>query len=133
MLAGVKARKGVDLQRFGAALLASILVLLATFSSHADTNAKPQRIVSLSLCTDQILLQLVEKERIAAITFLGIDPIYSYEWQAAQGITTHSGLAESIIPLQPDLIIGSTYSTGNTSIDAKSAAPNLTNQHLYAL
>ena len=57
---------------------------------------------------------MVEKERIAAITFLGIDPIYSYEWQAVQGITTYSGLAESIIPLQPDLIIGSTYSTGNT-------------------
>ena len=99
--------------KFGAAFLASILLLPATLSSHADSHAKPQRIVSLSLCTDQILLQLVEKERIAAITFLGIDPVYSYEWQAAQGITTHSGLAESIVPLNPDLIIGSTYSTGN--------------------
>ncbi|ARN74786.1 ABC transporter substrate-binding protein [Oceanicoccus sagamiensis] len=98
--------------KFGAALLAS-LFLLAAIGSHAESITKPQRIVSLSLCTDQILLKLVEKERIAAIAFLSQDPIYSYEWKAAQGINTHTGLAESIVPLQPDLIIGSKYTTGN--------------------
>ena len=99
--------------KFGAAYIASALLLLTALGCQAETNAKPQRIVSLSLCTDQILLKLVEKERIAAITFLSVDPIYSFEWQTAQGLTTHTGLAESIIPLKPDLIIGSKYSTGN--------------------
>jgi iron complex transport system substrate-binding protein len=74
---------------------------------------KPQRIVSLSLCTDQVLLQLVEPERIAAIAYLSQDPIYSYYWQLAKNINTHAGLAENIIPLKPDLIIGSAYTTGN--------------------
>ncbi|MEE8057869.1 MAG: ABC transporter substrate-binding protein [Pseudomonadales bacterium] len=85
----------------------------ATFSTMTSAAEKPQRIVSLSLCTDQILLMLVEKERFASISYLSADPIYSYMWQAAAGIPTHTGLAEEIIPLQPDLIIGSKYTTGN--------------------
>ncbi len=83
-----------------------------TKTEHIKEN-KPQRIVSLSLCTDQVLLKLVEKERIAAIAYLSTDPVYSYEWQLAQGVHTHNGLAESIVPLKPDLIIGSKYTTGN--------------------
>ncbi len=75
---------------------------------------KPQRIVSLSLCTDQVLLMLVEPERIAAVSNLAADPVYSYMWQQATDIPAHAGLAEEIIPLQPDLIIGSIYSTGST-------------------
>ena len=99
--------------RFSAALWVMAALWLATLNSHADTS-KPQRIVSLSLCTDQILLKLVEKDRIAAIAFLSQDPVYSYEWKTAQGLPTHTGLAESIVPLKPDLIIGSKYTTGNT-------------------
>ena len=36
-------------------------------------KAKPQRIVSLTLGTDEILLDLVEPERIAALTYLADD------------------------------------------------------------
>ena len=100
-----------------------IALLTAVIASTANTavpvsataaGAKPQRIVSLSLCTDQVLLKLVEKQRIAAIAYLSTDPVYSYEWRAAKGINTHNGLAENIVPLKPDLIIGSKYTTGNT-------------------
>lgn len=90
------------------------LVLCLLLSSFCWSADKPQRIASLSLCTDQLLLMLVDKQRIVAITDLAPDPLYSYHWQAAQGINIHSGLAEEIVPLQPDLIISSTYSTGNT-------------------
>jgi iron complex transport system substrate-binding protein len=75
-------------------------------------SEKPQRIVSLSLCTDQVLLMLVEPERVQAVSFLAHDPIYSVMVEQAQGIPSHGGLAEEIVPLQPDLIIGSRYSTG---------------------
>lgn len=77
-------------------------------------SEKPQRIVSLSLCTDQVLLMLVEKARIAALTDLALDPNYSYMWQAAEGIPFHHGLAEEVVPLAPDLIIGSAFATGNS-------------------
>jgi iron complex transport system substrate-binding protein len=57
---------------------------------------------------------LVDKERIASITYLSQDPAYSYMWKATQGLTIHHGSAEEIIPLNPDLIIGSEFSTDNT-------------------
>ena len=37
-------------------------------AGKAASVTKPQRIVSLNLCTDQLLLQLVEPQRIAAIS-----------------------------------------------------------------
>ena len=89
------------------------LLFLLAFS-HAWAGDKPQRIVSLSLCTDQLLLMLVDKERIAAITYLAADRDYSYMWQAAQGLHLHGGLAEEVVPLAPDLIIDSTFSSGNS-------------------
>ena len=76
---------------------------------------KPQRIASLSLCTDQLLLMLVESHRIQSLSFLSTDPIYSYLYRQAQGITTHHGLAEEIVPLQPDLIVSSKFTRGNTA------------------
>ena len=82
-------------------------------SSVGQAANKPQRIVSLSLCTDQVLLQLVNKSRIAAITHLSFDPVYSYYWQKTDDIKRHYGLAEQIIPLKPDLIIGAQYSNDN--------------------
>ena len=75
---------------------------------------KPQRIVSLSLCTDQLILKLVEPRRIAAVSDLAPDEIYSDMADQAKGLSIHYGLAEQIIPLNPDLIIGSTYSANNT-------------------
>lgn len=57
---------------------------------------------------------LVEPSRIVAVTDLAADPDYSYHWRKAQGLPFHTGLAEEIVPLKPDLIIGSRYTTGNT-------------------
>lgn len=76
--------------------------------------AKPQRIASLSLCTDQILLALVDKQRIASVTFLAVDPVYSDFVEEAAGIPIHYDLAEQIIPLNPDLVIGLGYSNVKT-------------------
>ncbi|MEH6559088.1 MAG: ABC transporter substrate-binding protein [Oceanicoccus sp.] len=93
----------------------SILVLFLAFTGHGLVSAenKPQRIASLNLCTDQILLMLVSRERIASITHLAEQPEYSFTWRQAQGLHKNSGLAEQIIPLQPDLIIASPYSPGS--------------------
>lgn len=82
--------------------------------SSSPAPEKPQRIVSLSLCTDQIILMLVEPERIAALSHLAADSIYSYMAESAAGIKQHNGLAEQIVPLKPDLIIGTSYSISNT-------------------
>lgn len=94
---------------------ACLWLSLSLWLGHAAlADNKPQRIVSLTACTDQMLLMLVEPERIAAVSDLAIDPLYSYYWQRAAGLAIHGGLAEQIIPLQPDLIIGSRFTNNNS-------------------
>lgn len=89
-------------------------LLFATVPVKAEQAQAAKRIVSLSLCTDQLLLMLVKPERIAALSYLATNREYSYRWQAAQGLKLHHGLAEEIISLQPDLIIDNRYTSGNT-------------------
>lgn len=77
-------------------------------------HAQPQRIVSLNSCTDQLLLTLAPRERIAALTFQATQPQASTLWQAAQGIRQVRGSAEEILALQPDLVLAGTFTTRHT-------------------
>ncbi len=69
----------------------------------------PQRIVSLNLCTDQMLLMLVPRARIASVTDWAARPESSYMAQAALGIPVNYGQAEGVLPQQPDLVIAGEY------------------------
>lgn len=75
----------------------------------------PQRIVSLNLCTDQLVLMLVERSRIASVSYWAQRPESSYMVERARGLHTNHGLAEEVIPLQPDLVIAGRY-TDATSL-----------------
>ncbi|MEN6413552.1 MAG: ABC transporter substrate-binding protein [Veillonellales bacterium] len=69
-------------------------------------SGQPRRIVSLTLGTDEILLGLVPVDRIAALTYLSDDPgICSAAEQANQVPVKIRDSAESVISLQPDLVI----------------------------
>jgi len=96
-----------------------LLVLVGTFcvapeSISAAGGAKPSRIVSLNLCTDQLLLHLVPAPRIAAVTALAQDPRMSATAAAASSLPAHGGSAEEIMTLEPDLILAGTYSAQPT-------------------
>lgn len=75
---------------------------------------KPQRIVSLNLCTDQLLLQMVEPRRIRAVTYLAADPRSSGMAQAAARVPLTRGNAEEVIAMRPDLVLAGTFSTRET-------------------
>lgn len=96
------------------ALARILLWCVISTCSISAVAGKPQRIVSLSLCTDQLLLMLVDKQRIAALSRLAIDPLYSHLWESASGLTTHDNLAEQIVPLNPDLILATPFGNSNT-------------------
>lgn len=67
---------------------------------------KPERIISLSLGTDEILLSLVDKDRIRALSYLSDDPGISNVAEKAKGITEKVGQEiESVIALGPDLVL----------------------------
>lgn len=82
-----------------------VLLLLPAYSSAG----KPQRIVSINLCTDQLLLLLVPDERIVSISALSLDPHSSYMADAAKSHHTNHGKTEELLPLKPDLVIASGY------------------------
>lgn len=68
---------------------------------------KPQRIISMSISTDEILIDLVDIKRIAAFSRLVDDPGISNIVERAQAVSNrvNGQSAEAIMALQPDLIL----------------------------
>lgn len=85
------------------------LVILAMLLIEPVQADAPQRIVSLNLCTDAMLLELVDKERIASLTYLSRDPGYATWSGQARDIPINHGLIEEILPLAPDLILAGSF------------------------
>ena len=74
-------------------------------SSGQAAAAPPQRIMSLKVCTDELLLDLVPPSRIASVTFLSLEKAGLKFWPQAVTIPTNHGTAEEILNLHPDLIL----------------------------
>ena len=94
----------------GGAVMA--MVLWASASVQAET--KSRRIVSLNLCTDQILLELVPRNRIAALSWLAGDGNVSAVAGELKGIKLIAGGAEEVLALDPDLVLASPYAATPT-------------------
>src|SRR5689334_17763150 len=67
--------------------------------------APPQRIMSLKVCTDELLLDLVPPSRIASVTFLSREKAGLKFWPQAANIPINHGSAEEILSTHPDLIL----------------------------
>jgi iron complex transport system substrate-binding protein len=80
----------------------------------ATPSAKPARIVSLDLCTDQLLIELVERGRIAAVTHLAADPANSAIPEKARGIPVTRGGAEDVLRHDPDLVLAGPFGVAST-------------------
>lgn len=94
--------------------IALALAVLAAAPAAAQTPPKPERIVSLNVCVDQLLLLLVDHRRIAALTQFAVDPDWSNMAREAAGFPHTHGRAEEVMPLAPDLVIGGEYSAPET-------------------
>ncbi len=78
--------------------------------SEVTIPQKPQRIVSLTLSTDEILLSLVATERVRAVTYLAGDSIWTNVSEIARQVEhTVQSDPEQIIALEPDLVLAATY------------------------
>jgi iron complex transport system substrate-binding protein len=76
--------------------------------------AKPARIVSLDLCADQLLLDLVERSRIAAVTHMAVDAADSAIPEKARGIPITYGAAEDVLRHDPDLVLAGPFGVSAT-------------------
>ncbi len=81
-------------------------------SGHLLTlPAKPRRIISLTLPTDEILLSLVDPSRILALTTFASDPgISSVAREAARVPRRMTLSVEPIVALHPDLVFAASWS-----------------------
>lgn len=92
------------------------LLLLATeLRANGIVKPKPQRIVSIGLCTDQLLLLMTQRSQIASLTTSAIDRKMSYMADAVGDIPLNNAAVEEIIPFRPDLIVGSHFAARDTT------------------
>lgn len=95
-------------------LLATVIGLLLFGQASFALAAKPKRVISLNLCTDQLLMQLADREAIAGLTPLAADGEISGHARYAAELPQHSGSAEEIIRLNPDLILAGSMTARST-------------------
>lgn len=67
---------------------------------------RPQRIVSLNLCADQLLLELADRNQIAGLTRNANKPEMSAIAGRIQGVRILGTSAEEILAIRPDLVLG---------------------------
>ncbi len=84
------------------------LVCLAGWPSFAQRN-----VVSLNLCTDQLLV-LLAPERVAALEPLARDPALSFVAAQAARLPTVRADAEAVLALRPDLVLAGRYGAQGT-------------------
>lgn len=91
--------------------LTSLLALAAFGCVHAETRpAHPMRIVSLNMCVDAILVELVSHDRIAALSHYARDPQRSTISEVARHLPITYETAEEVVALRPDLVLTSRHS-----------------------
>jgi iron complex transport system substrate-binding protein len=71
----------------------------------APPSPPPQRIVSINVCADQLLLALADPEQIASLSNRASDPELSYLADRAAEFPHAAFNAESVVGLTPDLIL----------------------------
>lgn len=86
-----------------------IFLLLMSLALVASGAERPRRVVSINLCTDQLLLMLGEPDQIASVSHLALEPNSSYMANRAAGFSINHGKAEEILALKPDLVLAGAY------------------------
>ena len=90
-------------------LFKQILINLALLVWATLTHAAPQKIVSLNLCTDQLLMLLADPSQIASLSKIVDDPNVSFLAERSAGFKKNRGDAEEIFMNSPDLVVAGVY------------------------
>lgn len=92
-----------------AALILALLVVPA-----AAQEPQP-RVMSLNVCTDQLVLALADSAQILSLSVLADDADLSFHAAAAAAYPKNRGLAEEVFLVRPDIVVTGTYSLHNTT------------------
>lgn len=89
---------------------AGIFLAAAAAAGPAFAGA-PQRVVSISLCTDQLAMLVAAPGQLVSVTYLAADPASSPMIEEAQTFPLNHGLAEEVALLRPELVLAGRYTT----------------------
>jgi iron complex transport system substrate-binding protein len=87
--------------------LAGLVLFFGTVATPAQERL--QRVVSLNLCADQLLLALADREQIASLSPLVMDRSISFLTDEAAGLPVNGGKGEAILFSGADLVLAGTY------------------------
>jgi iron complex transport system substrate-binding protein len=106
------------MKRIGVALLLTAALLGGGAAAVAQVvprpAANPLRVMSLNLCTDQLVLALLPPHRIASVNERARDRGSSLMAAAARQVAINHGLAEEVLRARPDLVIAGSFTTPAT-------------------
>ena len=94
--------------------LALLFVLALALPRHAAWAANLPRLVSMNVCTDQLLLTLADPEQILGLSRFSRD---GWQSQAADNIKRYpvlSGGAEDVLLMKPDIVVASAFDKRST-------------------
>lgn len=89
--------------------LSCLLALLVWCVAPVAADERPQRIVSLNMCTDQLLLALADPDQIAGLSRFAGDARLSFAADQAGPYPQLPAAAEAVIALEPDLVLAGRF------------------------
>ncbi len=93
-----------------AAMLALLLALPGSLLAE-----RPQRIVSIGLCTDQLALLLADRTQIASLSVWAKNEDMSYMIDAVGDLPLNNGSVEEVVRYDPDLVVTSQFAAWDTA------------------
>jgi len=96
--------------------LGLVLTLMGALSGApvSGQEARPGRVVSMNLCTDQLAMLLAAPGQLLSVSYLASDPRGSAMADEAKAYPPNRGLAEEIYLMQPDLVIAGSFTSRAT-------------------
>lgn len=93
--------------------MARAIIVLISCGLMSAARPAPN-VVSINLCTDQLLLNIAAADQILSLSWLASDPDESMLAVAASAYPLNYGTAEEIIRLAPDVVIAGRYTNPYT-------------------
>lgn len=90
------------------------VLLLALCCGTSAGVAAPQRVMSLNLCADQLLMALLPESRLVSITWLSRTEGDPELLALAARLPVNHGSAEEVLQVRPDLVVAGRFTTGTT-------------------
>jgi len=86
-----------------------ITLALALITGASVVQAGPPRVVSMNLCTDQLVMQIADPDQIISLSAMARDEHSSAMRDEAHEYAQNTGSAEQIYLTKPDLILAGLY------------------------